>query len=158
MVKDLLEAAYMAGGSPSKAISHPSLIRKYSNYHFTSSARIATLHSDKSQGSSMGEGLTAYGAVNILATDFGITVELIPDRQYEPYDSLGGTAGDACDLLLIDPEYWANCTLQGYQTEPLAKMGFSDHRVVSADVSLLCYQEKSSAVVRDLDFTQAVTA
>jgi hypothetical protein len=159
MVKDLLEDAYTAGGNPSKALSHPTMIRRYSNYHFTSSAQIATLQSDKSQGGSMGEGLTAYGAVNVLATDFGITVELVPDRQYEKYDSLdgGASSADACDLLLLDPEYWANSTLQGYQTEPLAKMGFSDHRVVSADVSLLCYQEKSSAIVRDLDPTLTVT-
>jgi hypothetical protein len=156
-VKDLLEMIFTAGGNPSKAISHPSLIRRYSSFHFTSSARIATLQSDMDQGSSMGKGMTAYGAVNILATDFGITLELIPDRQYVPYDGATGT-GNACDLLIIDPEYWANSTLQGYETKPLAKTGLSEHYMVTADLGLICYQEKSSGIVADLDFTAAVVA
>jgi hypothetical protein len=156
-VKDLLEKIFTAGGNPSKAISHPSMIRKYSNFHFTSSARIATITSNKPQGESMGDGMTAYGAVNILATDFGITIELVPDRQYVPYDGATGT-GNSCDLLIIDPEYWANVTLQGYETKPLAKTGLSEHYMVTADLGLICYQEKSSGVVSDLDLTAAVVA
>jgi hypothetical protein len=161
MVRDLLEDIFMAGGNPRYAISHPKMIRKYSAWQFNASAQIATLSSDKKQGSgSDSVGLTAYGSVNVIATDFGITLELVPDRQYELYDSLDGGAGsaDACDLLLIDPEYWANSTLQGYMTKPLAKVGLSDHKYVSCDVSLLCLQEKASGVISDLDPTLAVTA
>lgn len=157
MVKDMLEDIYTAGGNPRYALSHPKLIRAYSSYHFTSSARIATLTSEKEQGGDMGQGLTAYGAVNIIATDFGITLELVPDRQYELYKAKASLVADACDLLLIDPDYWANCTLQGYVTKPLAKTGLSDHRVISADLSLLCYQEKSSGCISDIDPTLAVT-
>jgi hypothetical protein len=159
-VKDMLEDIFVVGGNPTKALSHPKMIRNYSNWHFTSSAKIATLTSEQTQGKDMGKGMTAYGSVNILATDFGITLTLIPDRQYEMYDSLdgGADAADACDLLLLDPDYWSNCTLQGYETKPLAKTGLSDHRVLSTDVSLLCFQEKSSGCIADLDPTVAVVA
>ena len=160
MVKDMLEDIYTVGGNPSKIVSHPKMIRNYSNWHFTSSAKIATLTSEQTQGKDMGKGMTAYGSVNVLATDFGITLTLVPDRQYELYDSGdgGASSADACDLLIIDTEYWANSTLQGYRTQPLAKTGLSDHRVVSADVSLLCYQEKSSGCIADLNPVTAVVA
>jgi hypothetical protein len=161
MVKDLLEDIFTAGGNPSLAISHPKLIRKYSAFQFSSAAQIATLTSDQRQGANaQNGGLVAYGSVNVLVTDFGITVELVPDRQYELHDSLDGGAAsaDCCDLILLDTEYWANCTLQGYQTKPLAKVGLSDHRYVSADLSLLCFQEKSSGIIRDINPALAVTA
>lgn len=159
VVKDLLEDIFTAGGNPTLALSSPKMIRRYSNYHFTSTAQIATLNSDVGQ-SGGGDGLTAYGSVNVLVTDFGITIELVPDRQYENYDSLDGGAdsADACDLLLLDTNYWANCTLQGYETKPLAKVGLADNRMITADVSLLCLHEKASGVVSDLDATLAVTA
>jgi hypothetical protein len=150
MVRDMLEDIYTAGGNPRYAISHPKVIRNYSSFQFTSSARIATLTSDKPQSGGMGGGLTAYGAVNVIATDFGITLELVPDRQYELYSG-------AADMLLIDPDYWANSTLQGYETKPLAKVGLSDHRVISADLSLLCFQEKSSGCIADIDPAVPVT-
>ena len=153
-VKDMLEDIFTAGGNPTMVLSSPKMIRKYSAFHFSTSAQIATLQSD--QGKAGADGLTAYGSVNVLVTDFGITLELVPDRQYMNYDSLAGADGAACDLLILDTNYWSNSVLQGYETKPLSKTGLADNRMITTDVSLLCLQEKASGCVADLDATEAV--
>lgn len=161
-VRDMLEDLYVEGATPSVIMSTPKMIRRYSTFQFTDAARIATLESDKQQPRSDmpdGGGLVAYSSVSVLASDFGFVIQLVPNRNMLNYNSdSGGTPGDedACDMLLLDPEMWAHGTLRGYQTEPLAKQGLSDRRMVSADVTLLCLQRKASGCIADLDPTTDV--
>jgi hypothetical protein len=46
----------------------------------------------------------------------------------------------------------------GYQTEPLAKTGLSDKRMISCDYSLCVLNEKSQGVRADIDTTAPMTA
>jgi len=151
VVKSMIEATYLAGGDVSIMMSTPSVISKYSEFHFGSDAKVATLQSDKAQAGP-GE-LTAYKSVNVVATNFGITLELVPNRQQQLYNT-----GTAADVFLFDPEYWFISYLQGFRTEPLAKTGTADNRQITVDWAVGCTAEKANACIRDIDPTAAVTA
>lgn len=157
-VRDAGEMAYNEGGNPTKLMSVPKLIRKLSEFLFTSSARIGTIQTDVNRGSvNDGEyghqGVTAIGAVNVIVTDFQ-TLEFVPNRSQLMYDN-GGT--DCCDVFIMDPEYWAVTYIQGMETEALAKMGLSDKRMMSVDWSIIAKQEKSSAIIMGVNPALAVT-
>ena len=62
---------------PSVAMGRPVVIRKLSEYLFSTTAKVATLMSDVGQKA---EAATAKGAVNVFVTDFGITLALTPNR------------------------------------------------------------------------------
>ena len=152
-VKDMMRAAYLNGGNPTVAMSTPACIERFSDYLFTSSARIATLQSDVSQsnrtdngtaGGRSGGGVTAQGAVNIFVTNYG-TLELVPNR-FQPE-----VATDVADLYLLDIDLWERAYLQGYETKELARDGLAENREISVDVSLCSLNEEGNAIVADID-------
>jgi hypothetical protein len=150
LVRDCVQSVYQQGGDPSKMVSVPSVIRKFSEYLFTSSARIATLMAD--QGKS-GAPATALGTVNVFVTDFG-TLEFVPNRLQQ----LNDLATDTADVYVIDPQYLSIAYLHGYRTEPLAKTGLADNRQMAVDWTLVVHTEKAHGVIADIDPTLAVVA
>ena len=149
LVRDAVESSYGLGGNPTKLMSTPAVIRKLSEYMFTSSARIGTITSD--QGKSEAKA-SALGAVNVFVSDFG-TLEFIPNRLQQLYNS-----DTAAHVFIYDPEYVRFSYLQGYQTQPLAKTGFLDKRLMSVDWTLKVLNTGSHAVIADVDPTADVTA
>jgi hypothetical protein len=154
-VREAMNMAYKEGGMPSLAISTLECINLFSDYLFTSSARVATLQSNAPQSNRTGAGsgngisgggITAQGAVNIFVTNTG-TLELCPDI-YQPE-----VAADVADLYLIDPDYWEVAYLQGYQTKMLNRTGTSENRQITVDFTLCALNERSSAAVRSIDLT-----
>lgn len=90
-LRNACEDVYMQGGDPTVAMSTPNIIRKISEYLFTSSARIATLTSEVSNKR---EAATATGSVNVFVTDFGVVLKLVPNRIQQPHvDGTSVTAG-----------------------------------------------------------------
>ena len=152
MVRDAVQNVYQQGGDPTVFLSTPGIVRKFSEYLFTSSARVATLMSD--QGKS-GEAATALGSVNVFVTDFG-TLKLIPDRLQQTHTDSGST--QVADVFIIDPTYLALSYLKGYRTEELAKIGLSTRMQMSVDWTLICNTEKSHAIIGDINPLSAVTA
>ena len=157
-VKGMIREAYNAGGNVTMATSTPEVIELFSDYLFTSSARVATLQSNAPQGNrtdnstgggKSGGGVVAQGSVNIFVSNFG-TVELIPNRFQPIYT-------DVADLYLLDPELWERSYLQGYETKELARDGLADNREITVDFSLCSLNEEGSAVVADIDFTAPMT-
>ena len=151
-IRDQVESIYNEGGDPTKLMTVPSLIRKISEYLFTSSARVATLMSD--QGKSR-EKAAAMGAVNVFVTDFG-TLDLVPNRLQQLQDTAG--TDDSAIVFYLDPEYLSLCYLKGYRTDPLAKTGLAENRQMSVDWTLIVNTEKAHGMSTDIDFTAAVTA
>ena len=93
-IRDMVESVYTNGGDVTKLMSIPGVIRKFSEYLFTSSARVAALQSD--QGKSR-EKAAALGAVNVFVTDFG-TLTMVPNRlQQKHVDS--GAVDEVADVL-----------------------------------------------------------
>jgi len=150
-VQQMVEDIYTSGGNPTTIMSTPKVIGAYSDFHFGSDAKIATLQSDKAQGKA--DALTAYGYVNVVATKFDIVLTLVPNRQQQLYKT-----ATAADFFILDPTYWFISYLQGYRTEPLAKTGTADNRQITVDWAVGCTAEKANGVIRDIDPSLAVTA
>ena len=152
MLRDACQAAYQDGGDPSHILSVPSVIRRLSEYLFTSSARIATLTAETNQRGPA----TAMGSINTFLTDFGITLDMIPNRLQQKQTT--ASADDSAIVFILDPEYLSLCYLKGYRTDALAKTGLAENRQMSVDWSLIVNTEKAHAMITDIDFTAAVTA
>lgn len=153
-VKNMMRAAYEKGGNPTVAMSTPAVIEVLSDYLFSSSARIATLQSEVSQGNRTDNGsgggrstggIVAQGAVNVFVTNYG-TLVLTPNR-FQP-DSAAGAA----DLFLLDTELWERAYLQGYETKDLARTGTAENRQITVDFNLCSLNESGSAIVADIDY------
>lgn len=148
-IRNVAESAYENGGSPTILMMVPSVCRKVSEYLFTSSARIATLTSETGQSES---GATAKGSVNVFVTDFGVVLELTPNRIQRNY------ATDESAAFLIDPGHVRISYLYGYRVEPIAKTGLADNRLMSVDWTLVVTTEKAHGQITAIDNTAAVTA
>ena len=150
-VRDIVQSVYQEGGDPTVLMSLPSVIRAFSEYLFTSSARVATLMADQGRSA---EKATALGSVNVFVTDFG-TLDLVDNRLQQLY---AADDGDCANVYIITPEYLSLGYLHGYRTEPLAKTGLSDKRQMAVDWTLIVQSEKAHGVIADIDPTLAVTA
>ncbi len=149
MIRDVAQAVYQQGGNPSILMSTPTLIRKLSEYMFTSSARIATMMSDVGQ---MKSAKVAQGSVNVFVTDFGVVLEMVPNRL-QPV-----VTGNVVNVGIIDPAYVRETFLIGYQTKDIAKTGLTEKRLMSVDGTLKVLNEAAHGVIADIDQTIAVVA
>ena len=150
LIRDLLQGVYTSGGNTEMLMARPAVIRNLSEYLFTSTARVATLTSEKSQNSP--SALTAYGSVNVFVTDFGQTVKMIDNRiQLEEVED-----SKVSTMYLLDPSHITQSFLRGYRVEPLAKTGLSEKRLMSCEYSLKVYSEKSQGAIMAIDETAAV--
>ena len=146
-IRDLVQNVYEQGGESQVLMSSPSIIRKISEYMFTDTAKIATLQSD--QGRSR-DPAAALGTVNFFITDFG-SLELVPNRLQAQ------VAANDWEIHILDFQYLRLSFLHGYKTEPVAKTGLADKRIMSVDGSLAVLNEKAQALYADvLDNTAMV--
>jgi len=150
-IRDILQGVYESGGNTSLLMARPTLIRKMSEYLFTSTARVATLTSQKTDGSA-GDAMTAYGSVNVFITDFGQTVAM-KDNRLQAVDSAAVST-----MYMIDSSHLAQSILRGYQVEPLGKTGLSDKRLMSVEYSFLVLNEKSQGAIFDIDEALSMVA
>jgi len=147
-VRDVAEQVYTEGGNPTTFMAVPSVVRKFSEYLFSSSARIATLTAETNQKGPA----KAVGSVNVFVTDFGVTLDMIPNRLQQ------NTATDVSTAFLIDPQHLRQSYLHAPRTEPLAKTGLSDKRLMSCDWTFVVTTEKAHGMIPDIDNTADVTA
>lgn len=151
-VRDVVESIYDQGGDATKLMTIPKIIRKFSEYLFTSSARVATLMSD--QGKSQSKA-AALGSVNIFVTDFG-TLDFVPNRLQQKQQA--AAPDDSAFVFILDPEYLSLCYLYGYRTDMLAKTGLAENRQMAVDWSLIVNTEKAHGMIGDIDPTADVVA
>ncbi len=166
-LKPMIRAAYLNGGNLRYAMGRPPVIELFSDYLFSSSARVATMYTEAPQGNrqgvdggngSAGGGVVAQGAVNIYVSNYASLI-LTPNRfQPESIDAGGAAVSGTSDLFLIDPDLWEVSYLQGYRTDTLGKVGLSDRRQITVDVTLCGLAERGNAVVADIDETLAMVA
>lgn len=149
LVRDIAQAVYEAGGMTRYLMGTPSVIRLMSEYLFTSSARIATMTNQDTQGT---RPMTAYGSANVFVTDFGQVLTMRDNRLQQP------TAANKSNLFFLDPNYIRFSYLYGYRVVPLAKTGSADKRMMEVDWTLLVTNEKSQGMIADIDETAAMTA
>ena len=148
-LRDMVQAVYEAGGDADAGLlcmARPPVIRKLSEYLFSTGARIATMTNDNASGTSP---MTAYGSANVFVTDFGV-LTLVPNRLQPAEDT------DVSALFILDPSHLRLSYMRGMRVEPLAKTGLSEKRLMSCDYSLLCLNEKTQAAIHAIDETAAV--
>lgn len=151
--KDLAQAVYVGGGNPTVAMSVPNVIRKISEYMFSSTAQIATLEG-KTSADGGRDALTAKGAVNVFVSDFGVTMELRDNRLQQ----LENGAENQANLYMLDPQYLRLDYMQRYRVDPLAKTGLADKRMMSVDYVLAVLNQEAHALYADIDPALAGTA
>ena len=153
MLRDACQAAWEGGADPTHFMSVPGLIRKLSEYMFTSSSRIATL-TRETKGEN--KSASALGSVNVFITDFGVTMEFVPNRIQRTYKDTS-TTNDACAAYVLDPAYHRISFLKGYRTVPLAKTGLAEKRQMAVDWTQKCLNPDAHRVLLDLNPTANVT-
>lgn len=152
LIRDAAQAAWISGADPSVLMSVPAMIRKLSEYMFTSSSRIATL-TRETKGEN--DGASALGSVNVFITDFGITLDFVANRIQKTYNVAG--TGDGCAMFIFDPDYFRISYLRGYRVEELAKTGLSDKKLMSVDFTQKALNPEAGRVLLDLNYAVAVT-
>ena len=128
-LKDAIQQAWTAGGSPSMALMSGTLKQTASTF-----TGIAAQRKHQSGGGQA----TIIGAADVYVSDFG-DISFVPSRF---------TTGR--DVLIIDPSLWKMCDLQGYSMVDLAKTGHSDKKLMSWEGTLQCQNEAGNAVVADV--------
>lgn len=151
LIRDTLQMVYEAGGNTSTAMARPIVIRLLSEYLFGTTARVATLTSDKTQKGD-GGALTAYGSVNVFVTDFGQTIAL-RDNRLQPVDTTATSS-----MYFLDGAHLKQSFMRGYTTESLAKLGLTERRMMSVMYSMLVLNEKSQGAILAIDEALAVVA
>jgi hypothetical protein len=147
-VRAVSTLVYEAGGESSVLMSTVSVCNAFSQYLFTSSARVAALQSDVNQSKSA---VTATGAVNVFVAD-NATLELVGNRLQQP------EAGDAVSAFLLDTSMLRLSFLKGYQVQPLAKTGTADERLMCVDYTLKVLNSKAQGLIANVDQTAAALA
>ena len=147
-LQDVLQSVWALGGDPTITMARPEVMRPLSTFMFTTDAQIATLERDRGE---MGAA-QAQMSVNVLITDFGVTVKMIANRL----QAVAFTDND--NLYVITPSEAMISFLTGWQTAPLARTGTADNRQVSSDWTLKVLNWEAFGVVADIDATAAVVA
>ena len=147
-IQDVAQSVWELGGDPTAVMSTPSVIRSLSTFMFTSSAQIATLQRDKGEDGAA----QAQMSVNVLITDFGVTMSMIPNRLQQLVTTLNS------NVYIMDFSQAMQSFLTGWQTAPLARTGTADNRQVSADWQLKVLNWESFGVVADIDGALATVA
>jgi hypothetical protein len=152
-IKTAVETAYLQNAESSVLMSVPQITRRLGEFILgnPTTAKVATPTANV-QGSGDGVNQTAQGYINVLVTDFGTTLEIVPNRLQQE------SAGPRADLFILDPSKLGIAYLKNYQTKPLAKLGLSERSQISVDWCLTPYVEKAQAVIADLTPTATVVA
>ena len=152
LVRDIAQAVWELGGNPTILMSVASVIRGLSEYMFTDSARIATLRREASGVQAQ----DAIGSVNVFLTDFGVTLDMIPNRLQQTYQS--AEAGPpVANVFFLDFEFLRHGFLHGFRVEPLSKTGLADNRQMAVDWTLKVLNEEAHGLIADIDPTVPVT-
>ena len=147
-IKDAIQAVYEEGGDVSVLMARPSVIANISEFCYSSDVPIASITAD--QGKSQDK-QAAVGAISVIISDFG-KVRLVSNR-------LMPAMSDTHDCVyLLDPQYLSTSYLSGVQGYDLAKTGLSNRKMLAADWTVKCLNERSQAMIIGVDPAEAVVA
>ena len=128
MVKDVMQKAWTAGGSPSILMTGP--YNKTVASGFTGIAETRVAGSDSPT--------TIIGAADIYVSDFG-NLSMVPNRFQRERDA-----------FILDPEYAAVCYLRPITLVELAKTGDAEKRMLITEFGLKVENEAAHGIVADL--------
>ncbi len=129
LVKSVMALAFANGATPSIAMMGP--VNKQQFSAFTGIAQQRAEVKGRNQA-------TIISGADYYVSDFG-TLAIVPHAY-----------ALTRDCFIYDPDYWAVATLDGFQSEELAKTGDSTKWLMTHEATLVAKNQKSSAVVADL--------
>lgn len=148
LLDQVIEAAYVNGGSPDTIMVSPAMKRVISDYLFTSSARVAALYSDVGQPKGNSQA-TALSAVDVYISDFG-QLKIVPNR-FLGYTRAAGKASN--NVYVLEMSKWAVGYLRPFATKTIAPTGDAEKRLLMVDFSLIYREEMASGAIMDIDAT-----
>lgn len=129
LLKGVIADAWNEGGEPTII-----MCGKHNKQEISGFAGIATQYRENS-GTRQA---TILGAADVYVSDFG-THQIVANRFSRDRSA-----------TVIDPKLWEVKFLQPFKREKLAKTGHSDRRLLSAEFTLCCEEEKGNGIVADL--------
>ena len=156
MITDQIENCYTLGAMPTVIMSTGAVIKRISRFLLTSNAPAATPTANVTGTAPATQ--VSQGFVEIVRTDFGYTMKLVPNILQPTYTSDDSTPATNANVFGLSPEYLARGVFWGAKVEPLAKLGLSIRRMISQSVSLKVLNETAHFKVADITPTAAVTA
>lgn len=136
-----------------KGLNAGAVNRLWSEYSFSSTARIATQIADKADGAK--DPRAGQGATNIFITDFGV-IEFTPENQM-PVASTAGT-NDSYTLFLMPDGEFKRSSMWGMRGERQGKTGISEKWQVSTAYTSKLLTPGRVGMVQGIDITLAMTA
>lgn len=127
--KSTIRTAWTNGANIPMLVAGPFNKQKISSF-----AGIANA-TNEVKGSDM---VTIVGAADVYVSDFGRHT-IIPSRLSRDRSVLG-----------VDPSKWKIRFLQPFKTQPLAKTGHSERRMISCECTLQSTNEKGNMIIADL--------
>ena len=158
-IRTSVESCYNAGSDPSVLMSVPAATKAIGTFLLsTAGAPFRATPTANVSGSGGAVNQTAQGYVDVIVTDFGVTLKIVPNRLQQQYDDDSGSPISVADVFLIDPAFVAISYLNGYNVSDLAKLGLSDRKQISVPWMSKVYREDAHAIIQAVDPTQAMTA
>lgn len=162
-VRDIVTGIFNQGGASSGELivtGSPLIIKALSEAVRVDTSGNFVVPRANVAGDGAGVNQTAQGWTDRIFTDFGITLRLVPNRLHHGY-SVTATVpdGDGYDtsspshhwLAFLDMQYLAKGYLHDIRVEPLAKLGLSERRQISADWMSLVLLERAMGGIFDID-------
>ncbi|MEY4378809.1 MAG: hypothetical protein RLZ85_690 [Verrucomicrobiota bacterium] len=142
LLKTVIASVWNVGGEPSVIMVSGS--KKQTASTFTG---VATQFNELSNQNKN----IIYGAMDIYKSDFG-THKLVPNRFVGASGSRSATNGlyPGQTALVLTPEMWEVMFLQPFSVTPLARTGHAEKRLLKAEATLKCREERGNGVVADL--------
>jgi len=132
-LKNMISAAWSAGGNPTTVIVGPNCKKKISGF-----TGIATLYRDTGPTAKTARIITG---ADVFVSDFGEHT-IYPSRFSRDQT-----------VLVLDMDYWAVATLRGITKEKLSKTGDAESWHLVTELTLESRNEAASAKIADVDGT-----
>jgi hypothetical protein len=152
-----IENVYNLGGNTTVLMSVPGVTKRLAQYLFTTP--YAAKPTQNVEGTGGGVNQTSQGFIDVFKTDFGFTINIVPNRVQQLYaDAAGGVAQNVANVYGLDPRFIRFSTLYGWKVEVLGKQGLSDRKLASVDWMLKVLLERAQFNIADINPTTAVVA
>lgn len=143
LLKTVIKSVWDSGGTPTVVLM--SGAKKQTASTFTGIATQQNQVNDQAK-------VVIYGATDLYKSDFG-QHKLVPSRFIGAGTSrTPGSNGLYAGLsaLVLTPETWEVKFLQPWSVTPLARTGHAEKRLLKAEMTLACKEERANGVVADL--------
>ena len=98
--------------------------------------------------------IVIQGAIDIYRSDFGMH-KIVPNRfmgasASRTPNATTGLYTTGAGALVLTPSTWGMTFLQPFTTIPLARTGHAEKRLLKAELTLVCKEERANGIVADL--------